>query len=99
MPLIRERNISSTTDIFCDNCRDEYSVLHYWEVDGEEICDDCFGARYSHMEKCGSYDCLNYEDPKDLINGLCEDCDEVEGPINPEDQEGWEHNAEKWNDD
>jgi hypothetical protein len=51
------------------------------------------------MVKCAIDNCEEYDDENNFTDGMCESCLEVNTPLDPEVQEGWEHNIEKWNDE
>ncbi|MCW8195709.1 hypothetical protein F6455_13010 [Proteobacteria bacterium 005FR1] len=68
-----------------------------WIVDGGDVCEDCFDAHFSDMAKCIVEDCDEYDDPDNFVNGMCEPCLEVNTPLDPEEQQGWEEIIENWN--
>jgi len=99
MPTIHERRENFEIEILCSHCELKTTTTHYWEVDGDFVCDECFDTQYSHMVKCAIDNCEEYDDENNFTDGMCASCLEVNTPLDPEVQEGWEHNIEKWNDE
>ncbi|WP_063650542.1 hypothetical protein [Aliivibrio fischeri] len=96
MTTIYEKEVFGQTPVIC-TCDKQINDF-YWEVNGEITCNDCYKEYHSHLVKCCMDDCDEYEPDGDLIDSMCASCYELNSPLSDEDQEGWEHNIEKWND-
>lgn len=47
--------------------------------------------------KCTTPGCDEYDHPSNFFDGRCASCAEIAQPLSPQEQEGAEHNARKWN--
>ncbi|HIE5289214.1 TPA: hypothetical protein ACXNO4_001433 [Proteus mirabilis] len=95
MPTI-EKKPKPNSAIQCSHC-DNKIDYPYYNVGFKAVCDECFEDNYSSLVKCSIDGCNEYDEKSNLIKGMCESCYEVNSPLSPEEQEGWEHNIRKWN--
>jgi len=99
MPEIQEQRYLTPTTFDCMHCERSITSNHSWSVDGDDVCDNCYPGAYGDLVKCNVAGCDNYEEEDDLTDGMCESCLEVNTPLDPSDQEGWEHNIRRWNEE
>lgn len=97
MPEIYEQHHNHPATFQCTHCEKSITSRKSWSIDGGDVCDDCRRNGYGRLVKCRVEDCNNYEEKIDLTDGMCESCLEVNLPLGPSDQEGWEHNIRRWN--
>jgi len=97
MHEIIERHHLAPVDFHCAECNQTLSSCRFWSVDHYQVCDECFVEKYDHLVKCSTSSCIVYGDEDDFRDGMCESCEEVNTPLDPEAQEGWEHNIRRWN--
>lgn len=41
---------------FCDECQDQVDPSELYDVDGEDVCEECLLKRYETVERSGKYD-------------------------------------------
>lgn len=97
MSEVEEIHKPSPVPILCTHENHNVKTSQFWLVDRQVICDSCFIEHYSELEKCATPGCNEYDEPQNFTNGLCDSCNELAAGIDPQDEEGWRHNAMKWN--
>lgn len=99
MHEIQEQRSLKPTTFDCTCCEASITSNHFWSVDGTYVCDNCFSDAYGDLVKCCIADCDTYAEEDDFTDGMCESCLEVNTPLAPSDQEGWEHNIRRWSEE